>query len=282
MQCRSAAGETIERICTLQANQWHNVQLTLDLQEQTVSGSVGTPGHVTAFSGKPFSPGWPGRIDLVVLDSAGHRRARASERSRFRRLNSTISASRNRRSRGFDCVPITRMPHRIEARCSRCRRAAQGAARERAVCDDLRHGGRDAARCSDADARRAGPAWRAGPRGFIKALGGGPLARRKGQRPARAGAVADPKRQPADRAGDGQSDLAVPLRARARQDAERFRGPRPAALASGVAGSPGDEVHPERMVDQGDAPSHRAERDLSAVVRRRDPGNWCRGRRHCG
>ena len=66
------SGEKTEQIGSLRADEWYNVQLTLDLQGQTVSGRVGTPVHVTDFSGKRFSPGWPGRIDQVVLDSAGH------------------------------------------------------------------------------------------------------------------------------------------------------------------------------------------------------------------
>ena len=61
--------ETIEGLCTLKRNQWYNLQLVLDLQAQTISGSVGTADQATAFSGKRFSSAWPGQIDLVVLDA---------------------------------------------------------------------------------------------------------------------------------------------------------------------------------------------------------------------
>ena len=62
-------GETAESLCPLKPNQWHNLQLTLDLKNRTVSGRVGMPGSVTEFTGKPLSPNWTGAIDLVVLDS---------------------------------------------------------------------------------------------------------------------------------------------------------------------------------------------------------------------
>ena len=64
-------GETTESLCALKPNQWHNLQLTLDLKGRTISGKVGMPGSMTEFSGKPFSAGWSGAIDVVVLDSLG-------------------------------------------------------------------------------------------------------------------------------------------------------------------------------------------------------------------
>jgi Protein of unknown function (DUF1553)/Protein of unknown function (DUF1549)/Planctomycete cytochrome C len=63
--------EKVERIAALQAKEWYNLQLTLDLQMRTVSGSVSTLDRATAFAGKRFSPEWPGQIDLVALDSLG-------------------------------------------------------------------------------------------------------------------------------------------------------------------------------------------------------------------
>ena len=65
------SGETIESLGPLKPNQWHNLQLTLDLKSRTLSGRVGMPGSTTEFTAKPFSPSWPGAIDLVVLDSLG-------------------------------------------------------------------------------------------------------------------------------------------------------------------------------------------------------------------
>ncbi|MBC8113930.1 MAG: PSD1 domain-containing protein, partial [Candidatus Saccharimonas sp.] len=64
-------GETIESLCPLKPNQWHNLQLTLDLKSRTLSGKVGMPGSTTEFSGKPLSPSWSGTIDFAVLDSLG-------------------------------------------------------------------------------------------------------------------------------------------------------------------------------------------------------------------
>ena len=62
-------GETTESLAAVKPNQWHNLQLTLDLKNKTVSGRIGSPGAVTEFSGKPLSPSWSGAIELVALDS---------------------------------------------------------------------------------------------------------------------------------------------------------------------------------------------------------------------
>ena len=64
-------GETIESLCPLKPNQWHNLQLALDLKSRTLSGRIGMPGSTIEFSGKPFSPGWTGVIDIAVLESLG-------------------------------------------------------------------------------------------------------------------------------------------------------------------------------------------------------------------
>jgi Protein of unknown function (DUF1549)/Protein of unknown function (DUF1553)/Planctomycete cytochrome C len=58
-----------EKICSLEPNQWHNVQLVLDLQSRTVSGRAGQPGATQEFTGKPFLPSSSGTIDYIVLDS---------------------------------------------------------------------------------------------------------------------------------------------------------------------------------------------------------------------
>ena len=64
-------GDQIETIRPLQRHQWHNLQLRLDLDARTVSGSIGAPGDVVTFLDKPFSPAWAGRIDFVAIDSHG-------------------------------------------------------------------------------------------------------------------------------------------------------------------------------------------------------------------
>ncbi len=65
------SGETIESLSPVKPNQWHNLQLTLDLKRRTVSGKVGMPGSSAEFTAKLFSPSWTGAIDLIVLDSLG-------------------------------------------------------------------------------------------------------------------------------------------------------------------------------------------------------------------
>ncbi len=62
-------GENAEVISALKPGQWHNLQLTLDLESRTVSGSAGAPGEVANFSNKPFGPTWNGALDFAALDS---------------------------------------------------------------------------------------------------------------------------------------------------------------------------------------------------------------------
>ncbi len=63
------AGKRTELFAALEPGQWQQVQLALDLRSRIVSGRAGTPDHSSEFSGKPFSPAWPGRIDMLVLDA---------------------------------------------------------------------------------------------------------------------------------------------------------------------------------------------------------------------
>ena len=63
--------ETIESLGAVTPNQWHNLQLDLDLQTRTVSGRIGTPRSVTEFTDQPLSPRWSGVIDFVELNSQG-------------------------------------------------------------------------------------------------------------------------------------------------------------------------------------------------------------------
>jgi cytochrome c553 len=64
-------GDRMEPIRAPQSNQWQNLQLTLDLQAQTVYGEVGVPGDVVTFDARPFLPAWNGTIDFVGLDAHG-------------------------------------------------------------------------------------------------------------------------------------------------------------------------------------------------------------------
>ncbi len=64
------AGDRIERIAELKPTQWTNLQLALNLRNQTVSGTIGTPGELSSFSDKPILGDWPGVIDFAVLESS--------------------------------------------------------------------------------------------------------------------------------------------------------------------------------------------------------------------
>jgi hypothetical protein len=65
------SGDTIETICVLNPNQWHNIQLIIDLKNRRVLGTIGRPGSTTELAAKPLSPRWNGTIDSVVFDSYG-------------------------------------------------------------------------------------------------------------------------------------------------------------------------------------------------------------------
>ncbi len=65
------SGNIIENIHYLQPNQWNNLQFTLDLDGNTVSGNVVTADTTTPFIAKSLSATWPGIIDFVAIDSRG-------------------------------------------------------------------------------------------------------------------------------------------------------------------------------------------------------------------
>ncbi len=74
--------------------------------------------------------------------------------------------------------------------------------------------------------------------------------------PPRVRRVADLERESADRAGDGQSALAAPLRRRHRPHAEQFRQDGGAAVASGTARLAGARVRRSRLELEADAQAH--------------------------
>ena len=65
------SGDTIETIRPLKPNQWHNLQLTLNLSSNTVSGNIGAPDDITPFICEQLPATWPGTIDFVAIDSRG-------------------------------------------------------------------------------------------------------------------------------------------------------------------------------------------------------------------
>ena len=68
-------GDLVEQVAPVSPNEWHNIQLTLDLHDRTISGIVTRDGSTdaaeatTSFSGKPFLANWPGMIDFAELAS---------------------------------------------------------------------------------------------------------------------------------------------------------------------------------------------------------------------
>ena len=139
--------------------------------------------------------------------------------------------------------------------------------RGRAVCDDVRDGRRDAARCPDAVRGEPDRPGQVVPGGSSRYSAVDPCPRKLRAAAGSSWRVAYPSRQPARRQGDGQSDLAAPFRARTGQR-------RPTTSVCGLPPS-----HPElldylatqfiaeRLVDQGDASAARSQLDLSAVIR---------------
>ncbi|MBM3846880.1 MAG: DUF1553 domain-containing protein, partial [Verrucomicrobia bacterium] len=64
-------GRQLHSIRALASNQWHNLQLTLDLSTATLSGSAGQPGDITSIPSLPLLETWNGILDFVSIDSEG-------------------------------------------------------------------------------------------------------------------------------------------------------------------------------------------------------------------
>ncbi len=63
------SGDRVETIRPVKSNQWHNLQLTLDLKSGTVSGRVGLPDDVATIPSQHLAKAWNGTIDFVAIDS---------------------------------------------------------------------------------------------------------------------------------------------------------------------------------------------------------------------
>jgi len=63
--------DSTERIGDARSDTWQNLQLNINLQTPTISGTVGTPERLSTFSAKPLSADWEGLIDFAVLESTG-------------------------------------------------------------------------------------------------------------------------------------------------------------------------------------------------------------------
>jgi hypothetical protein len=64
-------GDRVETIRPLQAGQWHNLQLAVNLKTRTFSGAVGTKGERITFSDQTLSPVWDGTIDFFSVEARG-------------------------------------------------------------------------------------------------------------------------------------------------------------------------------------------------------------------
>lgn len=62
-------GESVEQIATLLPNAWHNLTLAISLQQRSVAGTIGAPDSITEFTARPLSSAWNDSVDLVVFDS---------------------------------------------------------------------------------------------------------------------------------------------------------------------------------------------------------------------
>ena len=64
-------GDTTETLAHVQAAEWYNLQLVLNLKQGTFSGQLASTGTATELPTRPLSPQWNGSIDLVELTSTG-------------------------------------------------------------------------------------------------------------------------------------------------------------------------------------------------------------------
>ena len=53
----------------MKPREWHNLQLKIDLERGSVSGSLGIPGTLMSFDNLPLAANWRGTIDYVALES---------------------------------------------------------------------------------------------------------------------------------------------------------------------------------------------------------------------
>ncbi len=63
-------GDRVETLRALRTNQWHNLQLTLNLGSGTVSGKIGLPADIVNFSERPLAASWTGALDYFAIDSS--------------------------------------------------------------------------------------------------------------------------------------------------------------------------------------------------------------------
>ncbi len=172
-------------VCGLKTGEWYQVQLTLNLKAKTCAGVIASAAGRTEFGGQ-LATGWDGIIDYTFIDSYGHR---GGVRPALDADNFVIGDSA---LPPFDAPPLEVASTEIEAR-----RAKMTAIRQQlaALQTDVEKSKQELDRLlvdgpgvmaygmsegtpHNARVQVRGEMDRPGeetPRGFIKALGGGPL-----------------------------------------------------------------------------------------------------------
>ncbi|MEM7475881.1 MAG: PSD1 and planctomycete cytochrome C domain-containing protein [Planctomycetota bacterium] len=79
VQCSATANEFAifngnkwETIRKIQPGTWCTLQIAIDTESRTYSGTVGTSDDLTSFSGKSVGLGWDGVVDCFICDGFGH------------------------------------------------------------------------------------------------------------------------------------------------------------------------------------------------------------------
>ena len=70
-QLRISNGDRLESIRTLTPGTWHNLQLCINLEKRTYTGSIGRPGDWANISERAFWPLWVGELDVLLIDTLG-------------------------------------------------------------------------------------------------------------------------------------------------------------------------------------------------------------------
>ena len=175
-----------DAVCPLVVGEWYQVQLTLDLKAKTYTGQLASLAKKSEFSGQ-LATGWDGTIDYTFIDSYGHI---GGVRPSLDADNFVISASELPK---FDAAPIEAAKTALESRRAKVVELRQqlvslqgNAELSKQELDKLLAEGPFAMTYGMAEGtphnvrmQMRGEPDQLGaevPRGFVKILGGGPLA----------------------------------------------------------------------------------------------------------
>jgi hypothetical protein len=185
-QFTQRSGDARSAVAPLRAGEWYHVQFTLDLKEKTYTGWIGTPSERTEFRGAAAN-GWDGTIDYTFIDSYGHLSgARPTLDSDNFAISETplpgfeakaVESLAEGKANRKQVAALRRQMAGVQADLEKTRRELEAALAEGpadlayAVVEGTPHNARIQQR-GDRDQLGAEV-----PRGFIRALGGGPLPR---------------------------------------------------------------------------------------------------------